>query len=320
LDFANLHFFHYPLPNKLFNFCQKIFHFPKLEKIAAEFFPNKQFVKLILPNINFFATDLPYWQTFHDLSFVVYPKFYSLKSRLWHFLLNAKKIARKAELLLAVSDHTKQDLQNIWQISKEKIFVKYPEQKNLFLKNDATPREKIALFVGTIEKRKNLLNLINVFNNFNESYLNYKLILVGKTGFGSAKIFNAGKNNKNIIFKNYLSENDLTELYQAAEFFIFPSFYEGFGLPLAEAMFYGLPILASANTAITEIVGQAGLLFNTFDNNQLKNFWLELASDENLRAELSTKSKQRYLEIAQINKAQNEELKNILTINSHLCA
>jgi len=318
-NLPNVHLCHYQIPNKLFNFLQLFFHYPKIENILKKNYPEKNFDVLVLPNLNFFSTRLPYFAIFHDLSFEFLPNFYSLKSRLWHFLLNPKKTAQKAFKIFAVSENTKNDLQNLYKIDQTKISVNFPNLKDFFKPEKNLPKEKNILFVGTIEKRKNILNLVKVFNDFSVSFPEHRLILIGKPGFGFVEIFNAIKNNEKIIYKNYLPENELTEYFQTAEFFVFPSFYEGFGLPIVEAMSYGLPIIASANSSMPEVISDAGILFNVFNNNQLLEAMKTLASNQNIRQYFATKSLTRYTEIqSSINRQNTELLENLQKINDEV--
>ncbi len=303
-------FGHYQISNKRLKVSQFFHCGPKIEKLAKKVFPEVKMDRLILPNLNFFQTSLPYFVVFHDLSFHIVPDFFSFKSRLWHYLFNPRKIAQNAQKIWTVSQNTKNDLIHFYNLKDEKISVHYPNQKefptdNLFFNET---KNKNILFVGTIEKRKNILNLVKVFNNFIKSFPKYKLILIGKPGFGSDEIFTATKNKPQIIYKNYLSEQELWAEFEKAEFFVFPSFYEGFGLPLVEAMSFGLPIIVASNSANCEVVNNAGMLYNVFDNKQLLESLKAMARNPNLQKYYSQKSSERYLEIIQKIKFQNNQL------------
>jgi len=137
--------------------------------------------------------------------------------------------------------------------------------------------------VATLEPRKNILRLIKAFVSLNLA--DYQLVLAGKPGWGSLSLPQAD----NIIYPGFISDRDLPTLYSGADFFVYPSLYEGFGLPVLEAMACGTPVITSNISSLPEIVGQAGLLINPKSQTELETAILKLVKTPNLCRQYSKK-------------------------------
>jgi len=213
--------------------------------------------------------------TIHDLSPTLYPQFFSIKTRLWHKLLNPKKIAQESDHILAVSESTKNDLKELWSIPSKKITAT-PLSASADLKrvtNVSTVRkkynlpEKYILSLSTLEPRKNLTTLIAAFLELkNEIRIPHKLVLAGSSDL---KIFAKSgltpsdsplSGGELVLFPGFIEEKDKAALISAADLFCFPSIYEGFGIPPLEAMQCGVPVLASDIPAVREVCGNAAKL------------------------------------------------------------
>ncbi|MCK4540421.1 glycosyltransferase family 4 protein [Candidatus Parcubacteria bacterium] len=271
-------------PNKFFkHIMQNLFKFPKVDKILGG-------VDLFFsPNLNFFNyTNAPKKIiTIHDLSFVRYPEFFSLRRNLWHKMINIKKTLRKYDKIIAISKNTKNDLMELFDISENKIQVIYSgiendmrkisKQELNLIKNDYNFKQKynlpkkFILYLGTIEPRKNIENIIKAFGIFlekNPQAADYKLVIAGGSGWKNKNIFKTWKNSlekNNIKFIGYIDKNDKKYLYNLASLFIFPSYYEGFGFPPLEALACGCPVIAANNSSLSEIVGDYSTLINPYD-------------------------------------------------------
>lgn len=291
---------HTKIPSKLLNLALK-FNLTSLEKLAGDF------DVLFLPNLNQFSVSptTKVILTVHDLSPVITPEFYNLKRRFWHKFLNYKKAFERANILIAVSENTKQDLIKIFKINPNKIMVIYPGLEAGHFNNNSLDADlkrvrnlyslpgEFVLFLNTIEPRKNLSNLIKAFEQLEgDAYL----VLAGKLGWKYKSIFKQIKQSKKsakIKYIGYVAEKDKPAIIKLAKVLAYPSFYEGFGFQPLEAMSVGTPVLASQVTSVPEIVGNAGLLVNPYSVNDLTLGLTELLYNNNLRDNLIAKGKER---------------------------
>ena len=194
-----------------------------------------------------------------------------------------KLALKKAKKIIAISENTKKDITRILKINKD-INVIYqscsPRFSRKSEKIDSIAQEKFnlphkyLLFVGTIEPRKNLKLLINSFRQLqNENDLNdYKLVIVGKKGWNSDDVFKLiieqGLEGK-IEFTGYVEDRYLPSIFRLASCFVFPTKYEGFGIPILEAMSSGTPVITSMSSSTREVAGSAAFYFNLNKDNDL---------------------------------------------------
>ena len=203
--------------------------------------------------------------TIHDLTNFVDNRFFPYYKRFYkHIILQISK--KRADHIIAVSENTKTDLIKYLQIPKDKISVVYngissdyrqkvSEKLLLDVKEKYKLPDSYILFVGTIEPRKNIINLIQAFNQISDE--NIALVIVGKKGWMYRPILqiieNSPKRKKILLLGNVSSSEDLAAIYQLASLFVFPSFYEGFGLPVIEAMASKVPVITSNISSLPEI-------------------------------------------------------------------
>jgi len=260
-------------PNKALNACIAAFGHPRIDRMVggAEV--------LYLPNLNFAAAGCPTVVTVHDLSFRRYPEFFSPKQRLWHRLIDADSLLKKAAIVIAVSKHTKDDIIETYGIAEDRIRIVTPAVSGEFRPRDekkiASVRgkyglpERFILCLGTLEPRKNVEGLIRAFNIIDADT---DLVIVGGKGWMYDRIFKAAAQSpkrQRIHFLGYVAEWDKPALYCAASAFVYPSFYEGFGIPALEAMACGTPVIASHASSLGEVVGDAGLLINPANHEEI---------------------------------------------------
>ncbi len=249
------------------------------------------------PNLNFISVGLntKFVLTIHDLSFEFFPEFYSLKQRLWHKAVNPRKQCRRADLILTPSENTKRDIVDYYGINPDKIRVIYPglspvfQEKilNIVRKKYALP-ENYILFLGTAENRKNIIGLIKAFEMFNIQYsiFNISLVIAGPQGCGYEEILQYAQKSPckdKIKFIGYIDAADKPALYAGATLFVYPSFYEGFGFPVLEAMAAGAPVITSNRSSLPEITGPAAYLIDPNNPNQIARAMAELLTNHNLR-------------------------------------
>ena len=203
--------------------------------------------------------------TIHDVSNYVDNRFFPYHKRLYkHLILSISK--KRADHIIAVSRNTKLDLIKYLQIPEDKISVVYNGINSVYrsrISEDTLSEvrkkyklpQNFILFVGTIEPRKNIINLVNAYNNINDK--NIALVIVGKKGWMYnpilKTIMDSPKRNKILLLEKVSSSEDLAAIYQLASLFVFPSFYEGFGLPVIEAMASRVPVITSSISSLPEI-------------------------------------------------------------------
>jgi glycosyltransferase involved in cell wall biosynthesis len=241
-----------------------------------------------------------YIVTIHDLILIKFPTLrattlgpviYKIKNLAYRFVISSA-IAR-AKKVLAVSEYTKKAIIEQFKISPEKVVVTYegvtelsganePSDVNAVL-NKYKISQPYLLYVGNAYPHKNLEGLIKVFSEINKNFSSLKLILVGKEDYFYGRLKQYAKNfSDNIIFPGYVPDGELKALYAAAVLYVFPSFYEGFGLPPLEAMAHGLTVVSSDKTCLPEILGDAALYFDPDDEADIKNKIEKALADEKL--------------------------------------
>lgn len=210
--------------------------------------------------------------TVHDLALLVNSHWGGWKNVFMQNIF-CRSSCKKADQIMSDSQATQYDLQKLLSINKDKINVVKPgggTAKGAFLENKyelKNIKERIGLtdnpfflYIGTLEPRKNIVGIVEAFNIFNEKNDGrYDLVLAGKLGWKTEPILDAVNKSpfkKNILIPGYISEAEKSFLLSNAVAFMFPSHYEGFGLPVLEAMSYGLPVITAKNSSLTEVGGE----------------------------------------------------------------
>lgn len=244
--------------------------------------------------------------TFHDMTFFMYPQLHTRSKRLL-FPLFIRSSARRAKAIITVSETTRRDAIRILNIPEHKILaIPHGVSAEFFHITDHTVLEAgckkynlpedFILFLGTIEPRKNLPSLLRAYHRLLESGCNYQLVLAGHEGWMMGELqdtIQKLKLGKFVHFTGYIPKDDLPVIYNSARIFVYPSLYEGFGLPPVEAMACGTPVVASDIPVNKDHVGDAGLLFPPDDEFQLFNHLDRLVKDRDLREDLSRKGIER---------------------------
>lgn len=236
--------------------------------------------------------------TIHDMTFFSHPQYHT-KFKRFYFKKMIPLTAKKAAVIIADSENTKKDICKYLDADKQKIAVIHLGVGKDFKKIDAGKakkfisrkygiKNKFILFVGMIEPRKNLQRLVDAFLQLKEHEL--KLVIVGKKGWQMDEFFKMIKELKledSIIFPGYVPDDDLVKFYNAAEVFVYPSMYEGFGIPVLEALACGCPVITSNTSSMPEITGPAAVLINPADTQDIKKAMQKLLKNEQLRKTLS---------------------------------
>lgn len=278
--------------------------------------------------------------TIHDLILIKFPTrrattlnplFYKIKNFSYKIVIAAA--IRRAKKVLAVSQYTKNEIIKHFKVKPEKIIVTYEGVADLtgegtgaanpenFLKKYNITKPYL-LYVGNAYPHKNLEGLIKVFAEINKNFPALKLVLVGKEDYfyrRLTRIANSLASASDIIFPGYVPDADLKILYANGLAYVFPSFYEGFGLPPLEAMAHGLPVVSSNKTSLLEILGDAAVYFNPEDRSEMKAKIEKVINDENLSQNLISRG---YEQIKKYNwiacaKKTLEVYKNLLNKSPH---
>lgn len=203
--------------------------------------------------------------TIHDLTPILFPQFHTPRGKIIHRLLLGKTL-KNADLILTPSETTKQDIQKLYRPNAKIAITPLGVDKP---QTNVKPYfgEPYILYLGTIEPRKNLETLIDAFLELD---LPQKLVLAGAKGWKNAKILKKAKHPKIKLLTN-ISEQEKASLYTHADAFVYPSIYEGFGLPPLEAMSYGIPVICSTGGSLNEYFSKNALMFNPKDKETLKS-------------------------------------------------
>jgi glycosyltransferase involved in cell wall biosynthesis len=212
------------------------------------------------------------------------------------------RFLRAADAVIAVSQHTKDDAIRTYGIEEEKISVIYEGVSDRFRR--ASPdaitavRRKYGLpggfilSVATIEPRKNLTSLLEAYHALRSEFAENRLVLVGKKGWLYADFFRRIRElglEDQVIFPGYVPDEDLPAMYSAADLFVFPSLYEGFGLPVLEALACGAPVVASNASSLPEVAGDAALLVDPNDGEALVHEMRAVLSNAELSHDMQTR-------------------------------
>jgi len=245
---------------------------------------------------NFLPYNLPAKSltTVHDLAFVHFPQAYSWKSRLLSWL-TVRRAAAVATKILAVSEQTSRDLISRFNISPARVAVipnALPDRPTDQLIYQRSIPNEYLLVVGRVEARKNPLIIIKAFALIASDFPELQLVFAGSDGYRAEQAKKLAAKvglSSRIHFLGFVSEIRLRELYAYASVVVFPSLYEGFGLPVLEAFHYGVPLIASHTPAVAEVAGDAALLVEPTDALGFAQAIDRLISTPELRAQLIEK-------------------------------
>ncbi len=233
--------------------------------------------------------------TIHDLSYFYYPQEF-LKKDLYKLENWTKYSIERAKKVIAVSKTTKKDLIKFYHLPEEKIEVIYNGFEKNIKSSKGENKGNYILYVGTLQPRKNIPLLIKAFSSFKKNHPNFKLVIVGKKGWLYEEIFNETKKlglENAVVFTDYVTDDELGSLYRGAFCLVMPSLYEGFGIPILEAMSFNCPVVSSFSSSLPEVGGDACLYFDPESEADLLDKLTTLKGNENLRKELIKKGKER---------------------------
>lgn len=295
---------HIPLPNKLLNLRTFLLRHPTINWHVRE--P----VDLIfLPNLNFatLPQDIPTVLTLHDFSFELYPNFFSRKMQWWHAATRPAELIAASRSVIVPSQSSRRDLERLFATPHEKSHVVphgvSPTFSDKMSASDHGVRsrlklpKKFVLFVGTIEPRKNLLALIEGVKNYRDrSHDDLHLVIVGGWGWRSHAV-------RRRLWKRdtygwihqlgYVEATDLPAVYRSAQATVFPSIYEGFGLPILESLASGTPVITSHTSSMPEVGGDTVIYIDPYNSRDLSEALRGLMSSSTLQKTLGERGLER---------------------------
>lgn len=232
--------------------------------------------------------------TIHDMTYLRYPETMDQRN-LSRIRKGICYSVERSSRIIAVSEFTKREITELLGVPAENICVirngtptlAAPAEFSL-LQTKFSISAPYLLFIGNVEPRKNLERLIMAFSALCAStrqLSHLKLVVAGGSGWNSTPIFELAQTVGNVVFTGYISEEDKSALYRHASLFAFPSIYEGFGIPILEAMSVGTPVLCSNTSSMPEVAGDAAVLVDPFSVDDIADGLYKLLTDEALRAE-----------------------------------
>jgi glycosyltransferase involved in cell wall biosynthesis len=261
----------------------------------------------------------------HDVGFRRFPELYK-PIQVWYHDLTMRRIKARADLIITISEFSKKEIMELYGVKPEKIKVVYlgfdERRFSLVHENDKTVLEKYKitqpylLYVGRLEKKKNIAGMVLAFALAKEKFPELKLVLAGSSGnqFEEIKkIISDHKLRNEVIITGYLAEADLPSLYSQAEIFLFPTLYEGFGLPILEAMASGVPVITSNFAPHTEVGGGAAYYADPYSPQALSDAIIKVLADPQLKQSLIEKGLARAKEFSWRQTA--EEIYKIIITN-----
>jgi len=234
--------------------------------------------------------------TVHGLEYEFSPESYSWQSRLFHRFF-IKRSCRWAEKVIAVSEKTKKDLVNLYKVREEKIeVIGNGFAINLVGDNNSSvdlEAGRFLFYLGRLEERKNIVGIVEAFDILKEEYgYEGKLLLGGGKGHGYDKIagvIEKSKYRNDIVELGFVSNGDRFKYYRQADAFLFPSFFEGFGIPILEAQSVGTPVITSNVEPLKGVVGDKRVIVNPHRPAEIAQKVNEILKDEKLRKDIIEK-------------------------------
>lgn len=246
-------------------------------------------------SIPLFATGVKRIVTIHDMIFFKFPQYHELIKK-YYFRFFTRLSAKLADRIIAISESTKKDFLAIAGAKKDKVVLIYLGKENWshctftsekieFIKDKYGIKGQYLLFIGTIEPRKNLVKLIDAFKKLLKAEKKYQLVIVGKRGWGYKEIYRKIDDHglgDEIIFTGFVEEVDKPYIIKGSKIFIYPSLYEGFGIPVLEALTLGVPTITSNVSSMPEIAGNAAFLVDPTDEKAIYSAIKQLLSNQKL--------------------------------------
>ena len=250
------------------------------------------------------STQVPTVLVIHDLAFEHYPQYVDKVSSAYYRYFTPK-YCHKATKIATVSNFSKQDIISRYNIDAEKISITYNGVKEQFQPISENEKEKVRkqfsegkayfVYAGSLHPRKNIARLFKAFDKFkSDSKCDYKLIIAGAKGWMMQEIdeaYNAMQFKNEVIFTGHLNTEDLAKVIAAAKAMVYVSLFEGFGIPIIEAMKCEVPVITSNTSSMPEVAGNAAIIINPENEVAISHAMMQLYSNETLCNELIAKGR-----------------------------
>lgn len=238
--------------------------------------------------------------TIHDLTYILYPNTMDTSNRK-RLEKDMHSTVKRADYIITISESSRKDIIKYLHVDENKIQVIYPGVDEVYkkvlnsdeiitVKNKYNIHGKYLLYLGTLEPRKNIETIIRAYNCFKKADKdNIKLVLAGKKGWLYDNIFKLVKEfdiEDSVIFTDYIDDSDKAPLYRGAEMFLFPSLYEGFGMPVIEAMASGTPVITSNSSSLPEVAGEAAIITDPLDYKKISESIELILNNNGLREKM----------------------------------
>lgn len=301
-------------PPQFANYHVESLPFPRAwmqTRFAWEMFrtrPDKLFLPIQAAPV-FLPRGMEVTATIHDLAWKRFPETFPSRDR-WKLDFMLSTVVRQADKLIAVSESTKRDLLEFFpHIPETRIRVIHhgfdreffstrlsSEQLSLLLTSFSLPPQSYFLYVGALQPRKNLVRLIRAFEQIKQTCPESRLVLAGEAAWLADDILQVRERSvyrDDIILTGRVDFETLRAFYQGARAFVFPSLYEGFGIPVLEAFASGVPVLTASNSSLTEVAGDAALYVEAKEVGDMAEKLKQIWQDENVRTSLIRKGYQQ---------------------------
>lgn len=307
-------------PNKLFNVLQFLLGFPAWDMLLRQ-----RMDIIVIPSVRLTPIQgkVPIISVMHDLSYERFPEFLTLWRRIWHKIMKPKKLMNMSAHILADSEHTKEDLTQIYNIAADEISVVYPGVPDIEKASQQRIHEarkkyslppRYILSFGSLEPRKNITSIIQAWSAI-AGTVAQDLVIAGDKSWRQHEVDAAIESS---IYKDrihligFVEEEYKGAVYAAADLFVYPSFYEGFGFPPLEALLSGTPVITSFNSALPEVVGRWATLIDPYNPSQLAAVMRQLLHRrERISPEVQKEIRATY--------SWNDSAKKILAIVDTIC-
>ncbi len=260
--------------------------------------------------------------TIYDVTFIKYPQYSNASVQ--DYADRVRQCLKWTDLVLTISESSKQDIVRYLDFEADRIIVtplasRYGlgYQSNVPVFNGYDLTRRFILFVSTIEPRKNIIGLIEAFDRLKRTQkVEHDLVLVGQKGWLYEPIFERiarSPYRDSIYHLDYLNDDVVAEFYKRADVFVYPSHYEGFGMPVLEAMTLGTPVICSNNSSLPEVAGDAAVMIDSIDEIAIADAIMEVISDRKFRQQLIDRGRERSVQFSWHHTAQ-ETLRGYLLL------
>ncbi|MEM9446247.1 MAG: glycosyltransferase family 1 protein [Verrucomicrobiota bacterium] len=272
-------------------FTRNIFTIPKyLSELQTDLYHSSYWTK-------FWKAHPPKIVMIHDISFICFPHGFRKYEQLFYAAIT-ERVAKAADHILTVSNYSKETMLEHWNIPEHKITVTYNGIDDCYKPTSQDTKQfgevPYILYVGNLHPRKNLVRLLKAFVKIKrEKKIEHKLKIVGQATWLYEDIFLEVKENtleEHVEFTGYVSQEELVKIYQKATLTCYPSLFEGFGLPVLEAMACGSPVVTSNTTSIPEVAADAAVLVDPESVDQIASAILSIIESKELQSSLKQKS------------------------------